>query len=495
MSAEQAKSAAAAPTEVKEADFLEQVLTATEAQPGQRESVKDAVKGFISVLLKHHPGTDRRSKNFLNNMIAELDRQVSAQLNEVLHHEVFQRLEGTWRGLHYLVSNTITSPELKIKVLNVKKDELLADMDEHDYDQSELWKRVYSDQYDMLGGKPYGLLMGNYDFSYHSQDVSLLRRFATVAAAAHAPFVAAANPQMFKLKRFDRLQDPAKLANIFESTDHTGWRSFRDSEDSRYVGLTLPRVLARLPYGKDFKPIKEFDFEEHVDGRDHDKYLWMNAAWAYAARVTNAFFKDGWLARIRGVKGGGRVEDLPVHTFKTDDGDKDMKCPTEIAIPGRREAELSNLGFLPLLHHKDSDFAVFMGAQSCQKPKKYGGQYGDQATANAELSARFNYLMCVARFSHLLNVLARQWIGSFMSAPECEKKLNEWISDYVLGNPEGQTDELKARKPLQKAEIRVTANPRRPGWYEAQAFLLPHLQLEGLTAAMCLVAEIPPPKK
>ncbi len=398
-------------------------------------------------------------------------------------------MEATWRGLHYLVHQSETGEALKIRVLNVSKRDLFKDLERAvEFDQSALFKKIYEEEYGQLGGKPYGMLVGDYEFSRHPEDISLLKMISNVAAMSHAPFVAAASPKLFNFERFDELTAPRDLAKIFSSVEYTAWKSFRESEDSRYVALTLPHVLARLPYGENFKRVDEFNFEEFVDGKHHDKYLWMNAAWAYASRITDAFSKHGWMARTRGVEGGGKVENLPVHTFPTDDGDVAMKCPTEIAISDRREFELSNLGFLPCLHSKGNDFAVFMGAQSCQKPFQY---FDPAANSNAELSAKFNYILCVSRFAHYLKVMARDKIGSFMEVDECSRWLNDWIMNYVLADPSIAGDEAKAKSPLADARIEVRAVKGRPGWYEAVAWLRPHFQLETLTTSMRLVAEVP----
>ncbi len=491
--AEQAKSADVTTVTKESEGALEAVFKATGVHTNeQKDHVKTAFETFVKTLLRPNQVIDKDAERLIKTWIAQIDQKLSGQLDEIMHHPSFQRLEGTWRGLHYLVHESETGETLKIRVLNVSKKDLLKDLERSsEFTESALYKKVYQAEYGVLGGKPYGLLVGDYDFYWHPEDISLLQRISNVAAVAHAPFVAAASAQMFNLERFDHLQNPRDLAKIFEAVDFVKWRAFRDSEDSRYVGLTLPRVLARLPYGKDFKPIEEFGYEEGVDGRDHDKYLWMNSSWAYAARITSAFAKDGWLARIRGVEGGGKVENLPVHTFKTDDGDKVMKCPTEIAIPDTRENELSKLGFLPLLHCKDSDFAAFLGAQSCQKPKEYLGDYGPQATSNAALSAKFNYILCVSRFSHYLKVMARNWVGSFMERSKLESKLNEWIKNYVTATPENCTDDQLAQRPLRQASIEVKEIAGRPGWYEAVAFLRPHFQFEGLEMSMRLVAEVP----
>ena len=417
--------------------------------------------------------------------IGEIDKKLSSQLNEILHHEEFQKLESTWRGLHYLVHQTETGEALKIRVLNVTKKDLFKDLEKAaEFDQSSLFKKIYEEEYGQLGGQPYGMLVGDYDFGRGAEDIQLLKMISNVAAAAHAPFVSAAASKMFNLDRYDELSKPRDLAKIFDSVEYAAWKSFRESEDSRYVALTLPRVLARLPYGQEFKKVSEFNFEEDVDGTNHDKYLWMNAAWAYATRITDAFAKYGWMARTRGVEGGGKVEGLPVHTFPTDDGDVAMKCPTEIAISDRREFELSNLGFMPLLHSKGRDFAVFMGAQSCQKPKTY---FDPAANSNAELSAKFNLLLCTSRFAHYLKIMARDKIGSFMEVNDCSVWLNKWISNYCV-NPAGPPVTNQGRAvsgPLPDAKVEVREVAGKPGWYEAVAYLRPHFQMEALTTLSC----------
>lgn len=490
MSAPEAKAAAAATTTTEAPSLLDQVVAATRPQTDKEaERAKGYLGQFLDQVVKPGMVVSKDVETNIKFWIAEIDKKLSAQLNEVMHHPDFQRLEATWRGLHYLIMQSETGEALKIRVLNVSKRDLFKDLEKAvEFDQSALFKKVYEEEYGQLGGSPYGMLVGDYEFSRHPEDISLLKMVSNVAAAAHAPFVAASSPKLFNFERFTELAAPRDLAKIFEGVEYASWKSFRESEDSRYVALTLPHVLGRLPYGANFKRIDEFNFEEFVDGKDHDKYLWMNAAWAYAARITDAFAKHGWMARTRGVEGGGKVEGLPVHTFPTDDGDVAMKCPTEIAISDRREFELSNLGFLPLLHSKNRDFAVFMGAQSAQKPKQY---FDPAANANAELSAKFNYIMCVSRFAHYLKVMARDKIGSFMEVKDCERWLNEWINNYVIANPENASDDAKAKKPLADARIDVREVKGKPGWYEAVAYLRPHFQLETLATSMRLVAEVP----
>jgi type VI secretion system protein ImpC len=487
MSAEKEQAGAAAATE--ELSLLDEILDNTRAlDDEERERNKVYIEQFVRNALESEQVISNDVEATITTWIAEIDKKLTAQLNEVMHHPDFQKLEGTWRGLHYLVQNSETGESLKIRVLNVAKPELLKDLEKAvEFDQSALFKKVYEEEYGQLGGQPYGMLVGDYEFTRHPDDVNLLKLVSNVAAAAHAPLISAASPKLFNLESFTDLAGPRDLAKIFEGVEYASWQSFRESEDSRYVALTMPRVLGRLPYGEDFKRVEDFDFEESVDGKDNEQYLWMNASWAYAARVTDCFAKWGWFARTRGVEGGGAVEGLPVHTFPTDDGDVAMKCPTEIAITDRREFELANLGFMPLVHCKNRDFAAFMSSQSCQKPKKY---FDPDATANADLSTKVNYLLCISRFAHYLKVMARDKIGSDMEREDCERWLNNWIANYVC-DPTVAGEETKARCPLADASVRVREVAGRPGWYEAVAHLRPHFQLETLTASMRLVAQVP----
>jgi type VI secretion system protein ImpC len=470
------------------ASLLDQIIES--ARPRGREdagSIRDALAALVSHVQPVRDDRDLEAQ--LGERIAGIDRVISAQLDEILHDGGFQRLEATWRGLRYLVHETETSEELKIRVLDVSKLELFKDQDRAiEFDQSQLFKKIYEEEYGQLGGQPYGLLVGDYEFGRNAQDVTLLKMISNVAAMAHAPFVSNASPKLFNFESFTELANPRDLAKIFEGVEYTPWRAFRESEDSRYVALTLPRVLGRLPYGQDFKPVAAFNYEERVDGREHNNFLWMGAAWAYAARITDAFGQWGWMARTRGVEGGGKVEGLPVHTFPTDEGDVAMKCPTEIGISDRREFELSKLGFLPLGHNKWTDFAIFMGAQSCQKPKTY---FSSDANANAELLANFDILLCTSRIVHYLKVMARDKMGLFMEAGDCANWLNDWIQNYVVRNPELVGDEVKAKKPLAEARIDVRPVAGKPGYYEAVAYLRPHYQFEALKSSMRLVFEIP----
>jgi type VI secretion system protein ImpC len=487
--AEQAQQGQAGAKAQEAPSLLDAVIKATRPQDQKEaERAKTYFRQFLDQVVKPGQVVSKDVETNIKFWIKEIDKKLSAQLNEVMHHPDFQKLEASWRGLHYLVMQSETGDSLKIKVLNVGKRELFKDLEKAiEFDQSSLFKKIYEEEYGILGGEPYGILVGDYEFGRGAEDVAMVDKIAKVAAAAHAPFVAASSPGMFNFERYTELTAPRDLAKIFQSVEYAAWKSFRESEDSRYVGLTLPHVLARLPYGEKFKRVDEFDFEEMVDGTDHDKYLWMNAAWAYATRITDAFAKYGWVARTRGVEGGGKVEGLPVHTFPTDEGGVAMKCPTEIAISDRREFELSNLGFLPLIHCKNRDYAAFMGAQSAQKPKTY---FSAEANSNAELSAKFNFMLCVSRFAHYLKVMARDKIGSFMEVKDCERWLNDWINNYVC-DPSLAGDDTKARKPLSEARVEVKPVAGKPGWYEAVAYLRPHFQLEALTTSMRLVAEVP----
>jgi type VI secretion system protein ImpC len=379
---------------------------------------------------------------------------------------------------------------LKIRVLNVSKQDLLRDLERaSEFDQSALFKKVYEEGYGVFGGEPIGALIGDYEFGRHPQDMALLEKVSNVAAAAHAPFIAAASPQLFNLDSYTDLGVPRDLAKIFDTVEYAKWKSFRDSEDSRYIGLTLPHILMRLPYGPETVPVEAFNFTEDVDGKDHNKYLWANAAWAFGARLTDAFAKYQWCAAIRGVEGGGLVEGLPTHTFKTDEGDIALKCPTEIAITDRREKELSDLGLIPLVHCKGTDYAAFFGAQSCQKARKYDT---DAANANARLSTQLQYIMATSRFAHYLKAIMRDKIGSFMTRKNCEDYLNRWITNYVLLD-DNASQEAKASNPLREARVDVAEVRGKPGVYRAVAFLKPHFQLDELTLSLRLVAELPPP--
>ncbi|MGY6274082.1 type VI secretion system contractile sheath large subunit [Methylomonas sp. MgM2] len=431
------------------------------------------------------------SEEALNHLIGNLDQIISEQLNVILHHEDFQRLEGTWRGLQYLVNNTETDEMLKIRVLNISKKELQKSLRQYkgaEWDQSPLFKKIYEEEYGTFGGEPYGCLVGDYYFDHSPADVGILGEMAKIGAAAHAPFLAGAAPSVLQMESWAELANPRDLRKLFMPPEYAAWRSLRESEDARYIGLTLPRILSRLPYGSKTDPIEEFNFEEDTSAGDNDKYTWMNAAYAMAVNINRAFKLYGWCARIRGVESGGAVEGLPAHIFPTDDGGIDMKCPTEIAISDRREAELAKSGFMPLMHRKNSDFAVFLGAQSLQQPAVYDDP---DTTANVNLAARWPYLFATCRFAHYLKCIARDKIGSFKEREDLEKWLNHWIQNYVDPNPAASSEDEQARRPLAAAEVVIEDVEGNSGYYIGKFFLRPHYQLEGLTVSLRLVSKLP----
>lgn len=480
--------------QVQEVSLLDQILTEGKMARDdyQREQAKDMIGEFVNQVMS---GTLTLSKNMdvaINARIAEIDRLLSAQLNEIMHHQEFQKLEGSWRGLHHLVKNSLTGTMLKIRVMSVTKKELLKDFERAlEFDQSALFKKIYEEEYGTFGGAPYGALIGDYEFGNHPQDLALLESLSQVASAAHAPFISAASSEMFGWDEFSEMTEVRDISKIFDRTEYAKWRSFRESEDSRYVGLTLPHVLGRVPYGAATKPTETFNFEEDVDGTDHKKYLWSNAAYAMGTRLTEAFSMHGWCVAIRGVEGGGLVDGLPTHTFETDEGEVAMKCPTEVAITDRREKEFSDNGFIPLVHCKGTDYAAFFATQSCNKAKKYDT---DSANANARLSSQLQYIFAVSRFAHYLKSMMRDKIGSFMSRQEAQIFLNRWISKYVLENDVAPASQ-KAKYPLREARVDVTEIPGKPGAYRAVAFLRPHFQLDELSVSLRLVADLPPPAK
>ncbi|KAF1712003.1 type VI secretion system contractile sheath large subunit [Pseudoxanthomonas kalamensis DSM 18571] len=487
-----ATSAAAQPgAAVEELGLLDQIVEQSKVAKSRAEH--ERARDIISELAREVlDGTVVVSDNLnltLDARVAELDRLISEQVSAIMHAAEFQQLEGTWRGLHYLCEQTSTGSMLKIKVFNSPKKDLVKDFKSAiDFDQSALFKKVYEEEFGTFGGSPFGALLGDYYIGRQPEDMYFTEQMSHVAAAAHAPFIAAANEEMFGLESFTELGKPRDLAKVFDTIEYAKWKSLRDSEDSRYVGLTLPRFLGRLPYNpKDGTSVEGFNYVEDVDGSDHGKYLWCNTAYAFGARLTKAFEDFGWCAAIRGVEGGGLVEGLPTHTFRTDDGEVALKCPTEIAITDRREKELSDLGFIPLVHCKNTDYAAFFGAQSAQKAKKYNT---DAANANAILSAQLQYIFAVSRIAHYLKAMMREKIGSFASVGNVEDFLNRWIAQYVLLD-DNATQEAKAQYPLREASIQVSEVPGKPGVYRAVAFLRPHFQLDELSVSLRLVAELP----
>ena len=490
--AQQAAATVAAGQTVAEKGLLDKIVE--EGRLGRDEESrtrgKDLVKEFVGQFLEGSMTLSRDSEAMINARIAQIDHLISLQLNEVLHHSAFQKLEATWRGLKYLMARSETGEMLKIKIFNSTKKDLLRDLQRApEFDQSAMFKKVYEEEFGIFGGHPFSCLMGDYEFGKSNEDVELLEKISQVAAAAHAPFISASNSDMMNLDSYTEVNAPRDLAKVFDTTEYAKWKSFRASDDSRYVALTMPHILMRDPYGKKTRPVDEFDYEEAVDGTDHKKYLWGNAAWALASRITDSFARYNWCSTIRGVEGGGKVEGLTVHNFNTDEGDTAMKCPTEVQIPDRREKELADLGFVPLVHCKNTDYAAFFSVQTCQKAKTYDTA---AANANARLSTNLSYIMAVSRFAHYLKAMMRDKIGSYMSRIECEAFLNRWISGYVIETSSASAA-MKARHPLAEARVDVMEIPGKPGAYRAVAFLKPHFQLDELTVSMRLVADLPQP--
>ena len=464
----------------------------------QTDSAKSEIENAVRTLAQQALASTKLISNdvvqTINAIVAEIDKKMSEQINQIMHTAEFQQLESAWRGLHYLVSNSETDDQLKIRVMNVSKKDLHKTLKRYKgaaWDQSPIFKKLYEEEYGTLGGEPFGCLMGDYYFDHSPMDVELLGEMAKVAASAHAPFLSAASPTVLQMETWQELSNPRDLTKIFSVPEYAGWRSLRESDDARYLGLCMPRFLARRPYGAKTNPVEEFNFEEDAAGPDAKKYTWANAAYAMAVNINRSFKLYGWCSRIRGIESGGAVEGLPTHTFPTDDGGVDIKCPTEIAISDRREAELAKNGFMPLIYKKNSDFAAFIGAQSLQKPAQYDDP---DASSNAALAARLPYLFATCRFAHYLKCIVRDKIGSFREAEDMQRWLQDWIINYVDGDPTHSTEETKARKPLAGAEVIVEPIEGNPGYYQSKFFLRPHYQLEGLTVSLRLVSKLPSAK-
>jgi type VI secretion system protein ImpC len=488
--AEKESQAAAGTAEATDFDALLQKQfkpTSTAAKTEVEAAVRTLAQQALSKSTLIGPDTVES----INAMIAEIDKKLSDQINAILHHAEFQKLESAWRGLHHLVNNTETDEMLKIRVLNISKKDLhktLKKFKGTNWDQSPIFKKLYEEEFGTLGGEPFGCLVGDYYFDHHPEDIELLGEMAKISAAIHAPFISGTAPTLFGMQSWQELSNPADLTKKFLTPEHASWRSLREAEDAKYIGLTLPRFLARRPYGAKTTPVEEFDFEEETAAADTNKYTWANAAYAMAVNINRSFKQYGWCSRIRGIESGGAVEGLPTHTFPTDDGGVDMKCPTEIAISDRREAELAKNGFMPLIHKKNSDFAAFIGAQSLHKPAAYDNP---DATANANLAARLPYLFATCRFAHYLKCIVRDKIGSFKERADMERWLDQWVTQYVDGDPDHSSEDIKARKPLREAKVEVQPVEGNPGYYSSTFWLRPHYQLEGLTVSLRLASRLP----
>jgi type VI secretion system protein ImpC len=427
----------------------------------------------------------------IDAMKAALDRKLTEQINLIIHNPDFQKLESAWRGLWYLVINTPTGKDLKIRVLNISKDEtrrMLRQFRDAAWDQSPLFKKVYESEFGQLGGQPYGAFICDYYFDHTAPDIEIMKGLSKIGAAAHAPFLAAADSQLLGMESWQQLSNPRDLAKQFDATEYMAWRAFRDTADSKYMALTMPRFLGRTVYGASSEPVEEFAFEEDTAGSDHSRYLWLNSSYALGVRITEAFKTYGWCTRIRGVESGGTVEDLPTAMFPTDDGTMDAKCPTEIAISDRREAELSKAGLMALIHRKNTNQATFIGAQTLNQPKAYEDP---DATANANLSARLPYIFASCRFAHYLKCMVRDWIGATREAPQLTRDLNSWVLQYVDAQPDFSTEQTKARKPLKAASVEVIPDPENPGYYRGVFRFVPHYQLEGMDVSLSMVSRLP----
>ena len=486
---------AAAQTETAESDFAALLNREFKPRTDQaRTAVEEAVRTLAQQALANTGLVSDDVLHSIEAMVAEIDRKLTEQVNHILHNEEFQQLESAWRGLHHLVNNTETDEMLKIRVMNISKKDLhktLRKFKGAAWDQSPIFKKLYEEEFGQFGGEPYGCLVGDYHFNHSPQDVELLGEMAKVAAACHAPFIAGADPSLMQFESWQELSNPRDLTKILNTPEYAQWKSLRESEDAKYIGLTMPRFLGRQPYGAKSDPVEEFAFEEDTAGADSSKFSWVNAAYGMATNINRSFKEYGWCSRIRGVESGGTVANLPTHTFPTDDGGVDMKCPTEIAISDRREAELSKNGLMPLIHRKNTDMAAFIGAQSLHKPAEYDDP---DATANANLAARLPYLFATCRFAHYLKCMVRDKIGSFKSRADMERWLSDWISNYVDYDAETSSEAQKARKPLAAAEVVIEEVEGNPGYYSSKFFLRPHYQLEGLSVSLRLVSKVPSEK-
>lgn len=496
MSTEAEAGGAAAATETASPDEFADLLKQS-FKPRTERAASD-VDNAIGILLREALADASTVKedvlDTIEEMIARLDEKLTAQMDEILHHAEFQKLESSWRGLHHLVMNSETDSMLKVRVMNVGKQELFKTLKSYPgqrWDQSPIFKKMYESEFGQLGGEPYGSIIMDYYFDHSPMDVQLLRDMSKVASACHAPMFTGVSPSLFGMADFSEINNPRDISKIFDTPEYSAWKTLRDAEDSRYIGLCMPRTLARVPYSPKANPVEEFAYEEKVDGHDNGKYAWINAAYSMGVNINRAFKEFGWCTRIRGVTSGGEVEHLPTHTFKTDDGGIDMKCPTEVAIPDRREAELAKSGLIPLIHRKNTDKAAFIGAQSLFKPRVFEGPNGVDATAADNLSARLPYMFATCRFAHYLKCMIRDAVGSFKEKRDLEAWLQGWINQYVDGAPESSSEETKSRKPLAAAEVMIREDEENPGYYYARFFLRPHYQLEGVDVGLSLVSRMP----
>ena len=465
--------------------------TLAAAPAGKASQYEGLIKTLVGEALHNTALISDEWTDTVDGLIAEIDKKLTDQVNAIIHHPEFQQLEGSWRGLHRLVMNSELSTELKIKVMDVQKDELTKMFKKNPgakWDQTPLFKKIYEGEYGMLRGEPYGCLVGDYHFSHEPRDVEILKGMSKIAAAAHCPFITGADPKLMNMESWTEINNPPDIARLFTGPEHAAWRTLRESEDARYIGLAMPRYLAREPWSHDKNPVDAFAFDEEVEGPDHEKYCWSNAAYAMAQNINRSFALHGWCSRIRGVESGGRVDGLPTHTFRAQDGEVDMKCPTEVSLTQRREKELADAGFMPLTHAKNTDWAAFIGAQSLHLPKEYTKAV---ASENAKLGARLPYIFAVSRFAHFLKKMVYDKVGSYMERDKMERWLNDWIVNYVNGDPKNASEASLAERPLAEAQVEVKSVEGDPGAYTATFHLRPHFQLEALDVSLRLVSKLP----
>jgi len=491
MAEEEKQETAPAAATAEEGSILDEIVNATKLQPTDEAYgvTKKGVEALIAQLIEPGREVPKISKAVVDDMIAEIDSKLSLQLDAIMHHEEFQKLESTWRSLKFLVDRTNFRENIKLEIINVNKEDLLEDFeDAPEIPKSGLYKTVYTAEYGQFGGQPYAAMLGNYEFGPGPQDVKLLQYVASVASMAHAPFVAAAGPAMFGLDDFNGLPNLKDLKSIFEGPQYTKWQSFRESEDSRYVGLALPRFLLRLPYGPDTEPVKAFNYQEDVSG-SHEEYLWGNAAFTFVSRLTDSFAKYRWCANIIGPKGGGAVDDLPLHQYEAM-GAVQTKIPTEVLISERREYELAEEGFMGLTMRKGSDNAAFFSANSVQKPKNFGiSKEGKEAETNYKLGLQLPYMFVINRLAHYLKVIQRENIGTWKERGDLDRELNNWIKQYVV-DMENPAPEVRSRRPLRQAQITVEDVEGEPGWYRVGLKVRPHFKYMGAFFTLSLVGKL-----
>lgn len=488
---DQQKQTEAAAASAADGSLLDQIMQQTSLAPSDEgyDLARKGVEAFVAQILSQGGQQAKADKGSVDQMIAELDKKLSAQVNKIMHHPQFQKLEGSWRGLKMLVDRTDFRENTKIELLNASRDDLQADFDDaSDITKSGLYKQAYTAEYGQFGGEPYGAIIGNYEFSAGSQDIALLQKVASVATMTHAPFLSAASPKFFGIDSYTKLAGLNDLKALFEGPQYTKWRSFRESDDSRSVGLTAPRFLLRLPYGADTVPVKAFAFEEEVKG-NHDAYCWGNTAFALASRLANSFAKYRWCPNIIGPQSGGSVEDLPLHQYEAM-GEIQTKVPTELLISERREYELSEEGFIGLAMRKGSDNACFFSANSCQKVKTFGqSEEGKAAETNHRLGTQLPYMFVMNRLAHYIKVLQREQIGSWKDKATLTRELNTWIGQYV-SDMEDPAPEVRNRRPLRTAQITVEDVPGEAGWYKVGMKVKPHFKYMGASFTLSLVGKL-----